>query len=78
MEKKVNEILLTRKINNYIESKLIEFEENLARFEERIAESIKENDIGLAYCYYQNMISVNKSKEIIKSFKDYLLKDQKE
>ena len=78
MEKKIDEIFLTRKINSIVESRLISIEENLARVEEQMAEAIKDKDVELAYCYYQNMRAFNKRMEEVKSFKDYLLKDKKE
>lgn len=78
MEKKIDEVFLTRKINNYVESKSIRLEEEIISDENQIAKCIENNDIDLAYNYYRFMLDRKKGIEIVKSFKDYLLKDKKE
>lgn len=78
VEKKIDEIFLTRKINNYIERLLINAEEGIINNEKRIAECIIDNDIDLAYGYYCSILGKKIEIERVKSFKDYLLKNQKE
>lgn len=78
MEKKIDEIFLTRKINNYIERLLINAEEGIINNEKRIAECIIDNDMDLAYGYYCSILGKKIEIERVNSFKDYLLKNQKE
>lgn len=78
VEKKIDEIFLTRKINNYIERLLINAEEGIINNEKRIAECIIDNDMDLAYSYYCFILGKKIEIERVNSFKDYLLKNQKE
>lgn len=75
MEKKIDEIFFTRKLNNFIEHNIIECEEIIQDYEERIESNIKANDINAAYLYYTYIQDKKEDIKRYEAFKEYMLKD---
>lgn len=75
MEKKIDEIFFTRKLNSFIECKTIKCEEEIQDYEDYIKTRIEDKDVDGAYCYFIQMQDKEKRIKQLKAFKEYMLKD---
>lgn len=76
LEKKVNEVLMTRKFNAFIESELVEKEEKKEKWLDLMKSSLETGHFGDAFIYYSFYLDVNKDIERLKAFKDFVLSEK--
>jgi hypothetical protein len=76
LEKKVNEVLMTRKFNAFIESELVEREEKKEKHLDLMKSSLETGHFSDAFIYYSSYLDVNKDIERLKAFKDFVLSEK--
>ena len=76
LEKKVNEVLMTRKFNAFIESELVEREEKKEKHLDLMKSRLETGHFRDAFIYYSFYLDVNKDIERLKAFKDFVLSEK--
>lgn len=76
LEKKVNEVLMTRKFNAFIESGLVEKEEKKEKWLDLMKSSLEIGHFGDAFVYYGSYLDINTDIERLKAFKDFVLSEK--
>lgn len=76
LEKKVNEVLMTRKFNAFIESELVEREEQKEKHLDVMKSRLETGHFSDAFIYYSFYLDVNKDIERFKAFKDFVLSEK--
>lgn len=76
LEKKVNEVLMTRKFNAFIESELVEKEEKKEKWLDLMKSSLETGHFGDAFVYYDSYLDINTDIERLKAFKDFVLSEK--
>lgn len=76
LEKKVNEVLMTRKFNAFIESELVEREEEKEKHLDLMKSRLETGHFSDAFIYYSFYLVVNKDIERLKAFKDFVLSEK--
>lgn len=76
LEKKVNEVLMTRKFNAFIESELVEREEKKEKYLNLMKSRLKTGHFLDAFIYYSSYLDVIKDAEQLKAFKDFVLSEK--
>lgn len=76
LEKKVNEVLMTRKFNAFIESELVEREEKKEKYLNLMKSRLETGHFSDAFIYYSSYLNVIKDAEQLKAFKDFVLSEK--
>lgn len=76
LEKKVNEVLMTRKFNAFIESELVEREEKKEKHLNIMKSRLETGHFSDAFIYYSFYLDANKDIEHLKAFKDFVLSEK--
>lgn len=76
LEKKVNEVLMTRKFNAFIESELVEREEKKEKCLNLMKSRLETGHFIDAFIYYSSYLDVIKDAEQLKAFKDFVLSEK--
>lgn len=76
LEKKVNEVLMIRKFNAFIESELVEREEKKEKWLDLMKSSLEIGRFGDAFVYYDSYLDINTDIERLKAFKDFVLSEK--
>lgn len=76
LEKKVNEVLMTRKFNAFIESELVEREEQKEKHLDLMKSRLETGHFSDAFNCYSFYLDVNKDIEQLKAFKDFVLSEK--
>lgn len=76
LEKKVNEVLMTRKFNAFIESELVEREEKKEKCLNLMKSRLETGHFTDAFIYYVSYLDVIKDAEQLKAFKDFVLSEK--
>jgi hypothetical protein len=76
LEKKVNEVLMTRKFNAFIESELVEREEKKEKHLDIMKSRLETGHFSDAFIYYSFYLDVNNDIERLKAFKDFVLSEK--
>lgn len=76
LEKKVNEVLMTRKFNAFIESELVEREEKKEKYLNLMKSRLETGHFSDAFIYYSYYLDVIKNAEQLKAFKDFVLSEK--
>ena len=76
LEKKVNEVLMTRKFNAFIESELVEREEKKEKHLDLMKSRLETGHFHDAFIYYSSYLDVIKDAEQLKAFKDFVLSEK--
>lgn len=76
LEKKVNEVLMTRKFNAFIESELVEREEKKEKYLNLMKSRLETGHFSDAFIYYSSYLDVIKDAEQLKAFKDFVLSEK--
>lgn len=76
LEKKVNEVLMTRKFNAFIESELVEKEEKKEKYLNLMESRLETGHFPEAFIYYSSYLDVIKDAEQLKAFKDFVLSEK--
>lgn len=72
----MNETLMRRKLNAYIETSVINVEERKETIMKHLRERIGDGDFDGAYMYYRQCITCNDSIKQLNEFKSFLLNEQ--
>lgn len=76
LEKKVNEALMIRKFNSYIEWKLVKEEEEKEKYLNIIKSKLEVGDFDEAQYYFGMYLSSKSEIEQIEAFKDFVLSEK--
>ena len=76
LEKEVNEVLMTRKFNAFIESELVEREEKKEKYLNLMKSRLETGHFPDAFLYYSSYLYVIKDAEQLKAFKDFVLSEK--
>lgn len=76
LEKKVNEVLMTRKFKAFIESELVEREEKKEKHLGLMKSRLETGHLNDAFISYSFYLDVNKDIERLKAFKDFVLSEK--
>lgn len=76
LEKKVNEVLMTRKFNAFIESKLVEKEEDKEEQMNIIKSKLETGNFDDACRHFIWYLEFDREIEHIKAFKDFVLSEK--
>lgn len=76
LEKKVNKVLMTRKFNAFIESKLVEREEEKEKYLNLIKSNLETGDFYSAHCYFGMYLYSKREVEQTEAFKDFVLSEK--
>ena len=76
LEKKVNEVLMTRKFNAFIESELVEKEEKKEKWLALMKSSLETGCFSDAFICYDSYLNTNTNIERLKAFKDFVLSEK--
>lgn len=76
LEKKVNEVLMTRKFNAFIESELVEREEKKEKYLNLMKSRLETGYFSNAFVYYDSYLDTNTDIERLKAFKDFVLSEK--
>lgn len=77
-KEKIDLLLLTRKVNCFIESESISTEEGISIYTKNIEKYIELKDIDRAFSQYEELKRKKRRLEDLKEFKKYLLEERKE
>lgn len=77
-KEKIDLLLLTRKVNCFIESESISTEEEISIYAKNIEKYIELKDIDRALSQYEELKRKKRRLEDLKEFKKYLLEERKE
>lgn len=77
-KEKIDLLLLTRKVNCFIESESISTEEEISIYAKSIEKYIELKDIDRAFSQYEELKRKKRRLEDLKEFKKYLLEERKE
>lgn len=77
-KEKIDLLLLTRKVNCFIESESISTEEGISIYAKNIEKYIELKDIDRAFSQYEELKRKKRRLEDLKEFKKYLLEERKE
>lgn len=77
-KEKIDLLLLTRKVNCFIESESISTEEEISIYAKSIEKYIELKDIDRAFSQYEELKRKKRRLEDLKEFKKYLLEECKE
>lgn len=77
-KEKIDLLLLTRKVNCFIESESISTEEEISIYAKNIEKYIELKDIDRAFSQYEELKRKKRRLEDLKEFKKYLLEERKE
>jgi hypothetical protein len=77
-KEKIDLLLLTRKVNCFIESESISTEEGISIYTKNIEKHIELKDIDRAFSQYEELKRKKRRLEDLKEFKKYLLEERKE
>lgn len=78
LEKKVNEALMKRKLNAFVETETIDNEERKEKTLALIRANIGDRDFYCAYHNYKAIKKYDRDNELLKEFKNFLLSEQKD
>ena len=76
LEKKVNEVLMTRKFNAFIESELVEREEEKEKYLNLMKSNLETGDFYSAHCYFGMYLDSKREIEQVEAFKDFILSEK--
>lgn len=76
LEKKVNEALMMRKFNSYIESNLVKGEEEKEKYLNLMKSNLETGDFYSANCYFDTYLDSKREIEQIEAFKDFVLSEK--
>lgn len=77
-KEKIDLLLLTRKVNCFIENESISTEEEISIYAKSIEKYIELKDIDRAFSQYEELKRKKRRLEDLKEFKKYLLEERKE
>lgn len=76
LEKKVNKALMTRKFNAFIESELVEREEEKEKYLNLTKSNLETGDFYSAHCYFGMYLDSKREIEQVEAFKDFVLSEK--
>ena len=76
LEKKVNEVLMIRKFNSYIESNLVKGEEEKEKYLNLMKSNLETGDFYSAHCYFGMYLDSKREIEQVEAFKDFVLSEK--
>lgn len=76
LEKKVNKVLMTRKFNAFIESELVEIEEEKEKYLNLMKSNLETGDFYSAHCYFGMYLDSKREIEQVEAFKDFVLSEK--